>query len=480
MNKMNRWKVSGIVLTGLLASAGIRPAAADTLTEDYTIVPASGQTGDRFGTSIATSDGLVVVGAPMDDESAPDAGAVYIYDALTATELHKLVAADAGPDARFGHAVAIRNGLVAIGAPRDAELGSQAGAVYLFDATTGLQLHKLLPDDGATGDEFGNSVALHDGTLIAGAWRADEHGIDSGAAYLFDTLTGNQLHKLLPATGGNFQSFGVAVALDAGVAAVGSRTFFTLADGFTFAKVHLFDPATATQEGLLQAEIENYNGDQGGMFGECIAIDNGLIAVGAPSRSVFFDHSGAVHLFEATTGQQLQFIHPADGHDRDHFGFSLAFDAGILAIGANEDDDSAAGAGSAYLFDAADATQLDKLLISNADVSDRFGSSICIENGLVASGAVGFGSSGTPTGYVGIFGSGASPAPAAVTDLSITVSGSEVQLSWSPTAHATSYRVERRDSMQSDWTSWGLTTETGWTELLSGSQTLYRVIALNP
>jgi hypothetical protein len=479
MSNMNHGFLSCLAMSGLLALAGLQSAKADIINEDYTILPAGGQTGDRFGTAVATSGGRVVVGAPYDDENGPDAGAVYIYDSGTAGELYKLMAGDGGSVAHFGHSVAIHNGIVAIGAPLDSELGNNAGAVYLFDLETGQQLLKLLPQDGAVGDEFGNSVSIHNGIVLAGAWRADEHGLDSGAAYLFDATTGNQLEKLLPASGGNFQTFGVSVALDANTVAVGSRTYFTITDGFTFAKVHLFEVSSGDPTGLLQASVENYNGDQGGMFAECLAMDNGLLAVGAPSRSVFFDHSGAVHVFDLGTGQQLQFIYPADGHDRDHFGISLAFNQGILAIGAHEDDDVASSGGSAYLFSTADGTQLDKLLIAGAANSDRFGSSICMENGLVAGGAIGFGASGTATGYVGIFGSEASPVPAPVSDLAIALSGSVVQLNWTATSNATSYRIERRNTTQSPWTSLGSTMENSWTEAVTSPLAMYRVIALN-
>jgi hypothetical protein len=49
---------------------------------------------------------------------------------------------------------------------------------------------KLLPADGAAGDEFGRSVAITGTTAVVGAWRDDNNGPDSGSAYLFDTIIG--------------------------------------------------------------------------------------------------------------------------------------------------------------------------------------------------------------------------------------------------------------------------------------------------
>ncbi len=57
------------------------------------------------------------------------------------------------------------------------------GAAY---ADLGDQLFKLLPDDGARFDFFGNSVAISGTTAIVGAYMDDDNGDRSGSAYLFD------------------------------------------------------------------------------------------------------------------------------------------------------------------------------------------------------------------------------------------------------------------------------------------------------
>ena len=55
-----------------------------------------------------------------------------------------------------------------------------------MDTTTGAQIAKLLPNDGAAGDWLGRSVAISGTTAIVGAVRDDDNGDDSGSAYLFD------------------------------------------------------------------------------------------------------------------------------------------------------------------------------------------------------------------------------------------------------------------------------------------------------
>ncbi len=53
----------------------------------------------------------------------------------------------------------------------------ESGSAYLFDTTTGDQIAKLLPDDGAAIDFFGHSVAISGATAIVGAAWDDDYGI---------------------------------------------------------------------------------------------------------------------------------------------------------------------------------------------------------------------------------------------------------------------------------------------------------------
>ncbi|UYV12253.1 MAG: hypothetical protein NCW75_13260 [Phycisphaera sp.] len=386
-----------VAITGVVCFT--TSVTARLVDQAFKLVANDGAAGDELGRSIDQSGNTIAAGSPNDDER----GAVYLFDAGTGTQTGKLVADDGEAGDRFGISVAIADGIVAVGAPGQDAAGTNAGAVYLFDASTGVQLAKLIPDDPGAGDEFGNAVTISDGIVAVGSWRADELGDNSGVAHLFDASTGSQLHKLLPDTGNANQSFGVSIAMDDGIVAVGARTYFVLGEGYTFAKVYLFDASTGSQVHRLRADIENYNGDLGGGFGDAVDIQNGLVAVGAPFRSVFFDFSGAAYVFNASTGDQLRFIFPADGHDRDHFGASIAIDDGVLAIGANEDDDSASAAGSAYLFDALSGSQIDKLLANDGVASDELGVAIAINSDTVVVGAPGVNDQGENSGSVYVF-----------------------------------------------------------------------------
>ncbi len=97
----------------------------------------------------------------------------------------KLLASDGAADDSFGCSVAISGGAAIVGALNDDDNGSESGSAYLFDTTTGNQIDKLLPSDGAAEDHFGYSVAISDTTAIVGAYGDDDNGSSSGSAYLY-------------------------------------------------------------------------------------------------------------------------------------------------------------------------------------------------------------------------------------------------------------------------------------------------------
>ena len=105
-------------------------------------------------------------------------------------QLFKLLANDGAAEDSFGVSVAISGTIAIVGAPRDDDNGDQSGSAYLFDTTTGEQIAKLLPNDGAAGDQFGWFVGISGTTLLVGTCCDDDNGSGSGSAYLFDAAPG--------------------------------------------------------------------------------------------------------------------------------------------------------------------------------------------------------------------------------------------------------------------------------------------------
>ena len=146
---------------------------------------------DDFGTSVAMEDTVAVVGARLHDFPFTDAGRAHIYrkvDDVWALE-QELIAFDASPAAAFGSAVAISPTVVVVGAPGDDAAGVDAGSVYIFryDGVTWEPEVKITAADATAGARFGAAVAIDQQTVVVGAPQAG--GTGQAYVYRYDGLT---------------------------------------------------------------------------------------------------------------------------------------------------------------------------------------------------------------------------------------------------------------------------------------------------
>lgn len=174
------------------------------------VTPPGTRAKDNVGHSVSVEGSTVVAGAPFDSISASEAGAAYVFNSSNGSLRFKLTASDAGAEHRFGFAVSTNGGLIAVGAPFDDDLGSASGSVYLFNATTGAFIRKIVASDGGINDQFGIAVDLVGNTLAVGAW-GDNDG--AGSVYVFDVATGAQLGKFVASDAAPRDILGRSVAV---------------------------------------------------------------------------------------------------------------------------------------------------------------------------------------------------------------------------------------------------------------------------
>ena len=136
------WSVSlsgNTALIGAPGHAGTGAALAfeksgSTWSEQRTLIPFDGVSGDRFGEAVSVSDGLALVGAPNHQTNGYASGAAYLY-VIAGSFFQKLTAQDASASDYFGGSVALEGNVAAIGARSDdhVNIGSNVGSVYVFD-----------------------------------------------------------------------------------------------------------------------------------------------------------------------------------------------------------------------------------------------------------------------------------------------------------------------------------------------------------
>jgi len=336
----------------------------------------------RLGKAIAIKDQIVAVTA-QSDFLGLTYGQAYLFNRISGEEIAKLESIDTGEIDRFGECIAIGHGIVAVGASCDNDNGARTGSVYLFDAADGHFLTKIYPNDTDTHDYFGWSVAIGEGYLAVGKPGDDENEFLAGAVYLFDIQTGQQVYKLIADDGAREDQFGYAIDISDGKIAIGAPTEDDDEVEDTGA-VYLFDIETGTQIAKLIAS----DGEVGDWFGSAVAIDGDLVAVGASDDDDFGAYSGSVYLFDVQSGSQLHKLHPSDADETALFGWSLAMQDGLLAIGARWVSQDRQSPGSAYLFDASTGEEINVLVASDYSAGQTLGYSIALDNGSIAVGSV--------------------------------------------------------------------------------------------
>jgi hypothetical protein len=261
---------------------------------------------------------------------------------------------------------------------------------------------KLTAADGGAGDFFGRSVAVDGDTAVVGAPFDDTAaGTAAGSAYVFvQSTTGWTLQaKLRASDGAPFNFFGFSVALDGDTAVVGAPGDETAAGRVAgSAYVFLRSGTTWTEQGHLTAS----DGAAGDSFGDSVGVDGDTALIGAPFEQTPPEvWVGAAYAFvrSGTTWTQQAKLVATDGTDEDFFGRSVAVDGDTAVIGARSQSSPTefeAGAAYAFVRSGTSWTQQAKLVASDQDSFDYFGSSVAVSGDTAIIGAP---YDGTPAGH---------------------------------------------------------------------------------
>lgn len=445
----NRALVSGRALPGV----SVLEEMGGSWTEVAVLVPSDGVLGDDFGISVSLLGDRALIGASADDDNGLNSGSAYIFefDGNAWTETSKLTALDGASNTNFGFSVSLAPDRALIGAAFDNELGTLAGAAYIFDfdGANWAQTTKLTASDGAgfdrfgtsvsldvngnraligavaggaggsptgsayvfdlvddvwtesaelvandagNGDEFGTSVSLDGSIALIGARRNDAGGADSGAAYVF-TLNdlGNwpQTGKLSPADNTGFEAFGTSVSLDGNRALVGATGGGSMDVVSGSAYVFDFDGVDWNETTELIGSDSSFN-DQ---FGGAVSLSGNRALIGAESVDLNDSGMGAAYVFDfdSSVWSETEQLTGPDGSAIDLFGFSVSIENDRAIVGAQSDDDASANAGAVYVYDfnGLDWVETAKLTPSSANDDDRFGTAVSLSANRALIGATG-------------------------------------------------------------------------------------------
>ena len=302
--------------------------------------------GDSFGSSLAVSGEVLVVGAPGEDSnqvvvtngasasannSASNSGAIYVFRRTSSDWIQEgYIKAVNGIDANlnfglgFGSEVSISGDTIAVGVPKEASNKnfitngesassnaslSHSGAVYLYSRTGILwkQEAYIKAANPTASDRFGVRVSISGNLVVVGSPEedSDQNSITNGDSANIDNSKTNS-----------------------GAAYVYRRG----ASGWY-------------QEAFLKAS----NSDMEDRFGSSVAVDGNLIAIGAPledsnqtyitngsfgsGNNVLAD-TGAVYVYRWSASNWIQeaFIKASNADSQDKFGTEVSISGDTVAV----------------------------------------------------------------------------------------------------------------------------------------------------
>ncbi len=342
------------------------------------------------GDTIAISSVVykIAVGANQDDDNGGNSGSVYVYDLDGSNEV-KIIASDGASSDHFGYRVAVGDSKIVVGAYGDDDNGNTSGSVYVYDVDGSNEV-KIIASDGASGDDFGTSVAVGDSKIIVGVFNDDDNGSSSGSVYVYD-LDGSNEVKITASDGAGGDEFGFSVAVGDSKIIVGARD--DADNGNNSGSVYVYD-----LDGSNEVKITASDGAAGNYFGYSVAVAGSKIIVGARGDDDNGGSSGSVYVYDLDGSNEVK-ITASDGAANDHFGYSVAVGDSKIAVGAYGDGNLS---GSVYVYDLDGSNEV-KITASDGAGYDLFGHSVAVAGSKIIVGAHGDDDNGSASGSVYVY-----------------------------------------------------------------------------
>ena len=312
-----------------------------TWTEQARLAPPAVEDRDKFGFTVAIEGDVIAVGAPdrMGD------GAAYVFekqqDSWSTAQLTAQLSYDYDPNTffgiRFGYSVNVSDGLIVVGASKE--------AVFLFERPSAgwqdtTQTAVLTQSSSDFISSFGRNVSVSGNTIVTCDSRIDN---DLGSVYIYEKPAGGWTDATetvaLSTPNRNDRNFGTSISLNNETLVVGAEGHGQSGATYVFEK-----PGSgwqgATYTAKLTADDERFE-----RLGKSVQVAGSTITVGSAN-------GGAVFLYERPISGWVSATQPtakltaSDGKRYEDFGIPLATDGQTIVAGATELGEG----GQVYLF----------------------------------------------------------------------------------------------------------------------------------
>lgn len=337
------------------------------------LIPVGKTPREGFGSSTAIFHKTIAVGAPKYDLFS---GAIYIFRYSDAewSQTQIIQASDKSRGDFYGVSLALSDKFLVVGANSKDEF---KGSVYVLADTSIGFIEKIIlqPSDSHEYQKFGHAVAISDNFIAVGAVGDDTKGTFShGAVYLYEWVTSltesgskqynwTKLAKLYANTPKGLSNFGQSVAISRHISSLNDPFLYTLIIGCENDEVLGIIGAGAVYVFLVKsgsitqvARLTASDPSEDAFFGYSISVHSGHFLIGAPGYTSpkVGPESGAVYLFEASGSgsrwtQVFKFI-ANDTVPYGRFGISTSIYEGDALIGADQANGASPNSGAVYLY----------------------------------------------------------------------------------------------------------------------------------
>ncbi len=376
----------------------IPPAILSPVTyTEQQVFDLSGEASNWFGYSVAISGDTAIVGAPLDQvDNNPIQGSAFVYvrQGRTWVLQTRLVDPEGASGDNFGFSVAIDGDTAMVGIPGDQVLNDTTrGSLIVFTRTGNYWSfdRRLVASDGAQGDNFGWSLALSGNELIVGAPFKTISIANQGVGYVFSdagwgwSQVGEIINPL--AKPADHLGWSVAISGDTAICGAPDADLGYIDKGMVF----IATGANNWMDGQAISPVEIVADEH---FGRSVSTQAGIAAIGVPGKTIGSDQygQGAVYIYEQTDQQWnfLQMFTAADGAAFDNFGTSLAMQGNRIVVGSpyhRVGSNDYQGAAYTFTSGAAGWVEQAELFASDGFSDDYFAGSVAVSGPTILVGA---------------------------------------------------------------------------------------------
>lgn len=380
---------TNLALAILLLTATPLTAASDPY--ETKLFHADGAAWEKFGSSVAISGDVLVIGATGDRlPGAPGRGTATTYRRIGSgwVEEQRFSSSTGTSWDDFGAAIAMSADVIVVGSPLD-DIGINAwqGSATVFRWSAGIWVEEqhLIHNAGSNSDFFGSSVSVSGDVLVVGRPGADVAGISFAGSVTVYRWNGTSWAAEQELTAGDLGSdaFGASVSVSGDVIAVGAPS--DGANGGFFANgsatIFRWDGSSWNEEHKVLGFGYYYTG----AFGSSIWVQNDVLVVGTPAVTSSAG-SARVYRWNGASWTKEQSLKPMNSHKGDLFGSAVAVSDDTIVIGASTASvgfSSKQGSATTFLWNGVSWVEDHALTANDGASGDKLGSAVAIHDGVV-------------------------------------------------------------------------------------------------